>query len=297
MIDRRALLAGAAAMATDACVPLRQDQQARWQARFRILEASVGGTLHVCALDTETGESLGWRDTERYPHCSSFKFSLAALLLQKAAQGEVDADERVTWTREDLLPVSPFTTQRLASGATLRELAHAAQTTSDNAAANILLRKLGGPEAVTAFWRATGDPVSRLDRYEMELNNVPADEIRDTTTAQAMAATVGSLLFGNVLPAADRLTLAEWMAATKTGLRRVRAGFPESWNAGDKTGTSFWPGMRHAYVDIGFANPPGGPAITFATCLRTREGAQRIDAAAERILQQTGAIIAAFAQR
>ena len=34
--------------------------------------------------------------------------------------------------------------------------AHAAQTTSDNVAANLLIRELGGPEAFTAMLRETG---------------------------------------------------------------------------------------------------------------------------------------------
>lgn len=297
MIDRRALLGGAAALAASGCIPLRRDRIGRWQAQFRILEASVGGTLYVNALDTETGETLGWREHERYPLCSSFKLSLAAMLFKYAAQGKVDVEERVSWTRKELLPVSPFTTDRLESGASLRELAHAAQTTSDNTAANIVLRRLGGPEALTAFWREMGDEVSRLDRYEIELNNVPVGEIRDTTTAQAMSATLSHLLFGDVLPEDDRLALAEWMTATKTGLRRIRAGLPEEWNAGDKTGTSFWPGMPPTYVDIGYVAPPGVAAVTFAACIQTSISAERTDAAAEEILQQVGKIIAEFAQR
>lgn len=297
MIDRRALLGGAAALAATSCVPLSTGRLDRWLAQFRILEASVGGTLYVSALDTQTGETLGWRDSERYPLCSSFKLSLAAMLFRRAAQGEIDADEQVTWTREDLLPVSPFTTDRLASGASLRELALAAQITSDNAAANIVLRKLGGPEALTAFWREIGDGVSRLDRYETQLNNVPAGEIRDTTSARAMSATVSRLVFGDLLPEGDRLALAEAMTATKTGLRRIRAGFPEGWNAGDKTGTSFAAGMPPTYVDIGYVAPPGAAAVTFAACIQTSEGKERNDAAAERILQQVGGIIAQFALR
>ena len=51
------------------------------------------------------------------------------------------------------------------------------------------------------------------------------------------------------------------MIDTSTGLRRVRAGLPQDWQAGDKTGTSLWPGMKSLYVDIGFVEPLG-----FDTC-------------------------------
>ena len=40
---------------------------------------------------------------------------------------------------------------------------------------------------MTAFWRALGDPVSRLDRFETAMNLVPPGEERDTTSPEAMA--------------------------------------------------------------------------------------------------------------
>lgn len=68
---------------------------------------------------------------------------------------------------------------------TLLALAEAAQTTSDGAAANLLLRELGGPAAFTAYCRARGDGTTRLDRFEPERNEVRAGDERDTTTPRA----------------------------------------------------------------------------------------------------------------
>lgn len=294
MIDRRMFVASGGALALSACMPIEQDRLSRLTANLRILEASGGGRLYACALNTESGAWLGWRASERFPMCSSFKLSLAAMVLAMDQRGAIDADERVTWTKDELVTFSPFTSEHIASGATLRQLAQATQETSDNTAANILLRKLGGPAALTRFWRSLGDEVTRLDRYEPALNNVPDGEVRDTTTPYAMAKTVAAIVFGDMLQADNRIALAEWMTATKTGLRRVRAGFPEAWNAGDKTGTSLWPGMDGTYVDIGFAAPPDRPAISFATCYRTRGSADGIDPAAEAILRQTGEVLARF---
>ena len=42
---------------------------------------------------------------------------------------------------------------------TLDELCLAAIDKSDNVAANILIAHLGGPEAVTQFFRRVGDPI------------------------------------------------------------------------------------------------------------------------------------------
>jgi beta-lactamase class A len=116
-------------------------------------------------------------------------------------------------------------------------MAQAAQEQSDNGAANILLRKVGGPEALTAFWRALGDQVSRLDRYEPELNTSHDGDPRDTTSAAAMARTLRAILTGPTLKPVSRDLLTGWMIATQTGLKRLRGGFPADWRAGDKTGT------------------------------------------------------------
>ena len=55
-------------------------------------------------------------------------------------------------------------------------------------AANLLLPMVGGPEGLTAFMRAHGDSVTRLDRNEPALNENAPDDPRDTTTPAAMAA-------------------------------------------------------------------------------------------------------------
>lgn len=297
--DRRTMLLGTSASLlglASGCVPLDPSPPGRLAAKLRIIEAAAGGTLGVSIRNNATGQTLGYKADQRFGHCSSFKMSLAALVLKLDQDGTVNAQERLRWTREDLMPVSPFTTRRLEEGATLLELAEFTQKTSDNAAANVLLRRLGGPERLTQFWREIGDPTSRLDRTEPALNNVPPGEVRDTTTPHAMALTIQRILFGDVLTADRRALLRRWMEETETGARRVRAGLPQGWNAGDKTGTSIWPGMGGLYVDIGFAAPPGGEVHTFAAYYRSPAPQDGMDPASENVLKQIGEVLAQFAE-
>lgn len=294
-LSRRWAIAGMASLGAVACVPIETSPAGRLQARLRLIEAAAGGTLGVAFRESGTGRELSYRGDALFPHCSSFKFSLAAMLLSRGESGAIDAHEHVRWSEEDLMFVSPLTTSRLDQGATLIELAEATQISSDNAAANILLRELGGPQALTSFWRSLGDETSRLDRMEPALNNVPTGEMRDTTSPAAMARTVEKILFSDVLSEANSTLLAEWMSSTRTGLRRVRAGLPQDWHSGDKTGTSIWPGMGSVYVDIGFARPPGQPALTFAAYYRASETHEAVDPESETVLAQVGAVLAEFA--
>ncbi|MEM9310662.1 MAG: class A beta-lactamase, partial [Pseudomonadota bacterium] len=238
-VSRRGFVGGALAsgVALSGCVPPDQSPSGRLVAQLRMIEAAADGTLGVELYDTGTAMSVGLNAERRFGHCSSFKLSLAAKVLAEDARGLIDANRRITWTKDDLMFVSPFTQERLEEGATLRELAEFTQKYSDNAAANLLLREFGGPAALTGFWRTIGDEVSRLDRIEPALNNVPITEVRDTTTPAAMARTVATLLYGDAMPEAARATLKQWMIDTGTGVRRVRAGLPDDWLAGDKTGT------------------------------------------------------------
>lgn len=300
-LDRRGFVAGAlgtgVAAATGGCIPLDQSKLGRMESSLRIIEAASGGTLGVELYDMDGGRTIGLNRDKRFGHCSSFKLSLAAMTLARDASGEDDADRHVTWTQDDLMFVSPFTTRRLDEGATLRELAEFTQKYSDNAAANILLREFGGPEALTAFWRSIGDDVSRLDRTEPALNNVPPGELRDTTTPAAMAQTVGRLTHGNILPPEHQDMLRQWMIDTGTGRRRVRADLPENWVAGDKTGTSIWPGMGRLYVDIGLVGVPGGNTVSFATYFRAQgQGGDRIVPEEEAVLASVGRELARFAR-
>jgi beta-lactamase class A len=296
-IDRRFFIGGSLALGVSACIPPDQSPLGRLAAELRIIEAAGGGTLGVELFNTATGMAVGLNSDRRFGHASSFKLSLAALLLQRHAAGLIDADKRVTWTEADMLSYAPFTRERITTGATLRELARATQTTSDNPAANILLRELGGPAALTAFWRSIGDEVSRVDRYEPEMNLVPPTEFRDTTTPAAMARTVAKIVYGDVLPEPERAELKGWMVETETGARRVRAGLPEGWIAGDKTGTSGKIGPEYNYIDIGFAEGPKGEGpITFACYFRARQAEDEMLASGEQTLARIGRIIKEFAE-
>ena len=138
-----------------------------------------------------------------------------------------------------------------AEAMTVRDLIAAAVTQSDNAAANILLRAMGGPSSVTEFFRTLGDNVTRLDRYEPELNSNVPDDPRDTTAPRAMVDSMLAIFTRDVLSIASRALLIDWMTASKTGLDRVRAGLPKSWTGGDKSGTA-----NGAVNDLVITYPP-----------------------------------------
>jgi beta-lactamase class A len=226
--------------------------------QFAALESLTGGRLGVCVTDTASGAQLGWRGDERFAMCSTFKLPLAAVVLREADAGRLDLAEVLTYGDDDLVAHAPVTSRHLARGGmTVQALAEATQKTSDNVAANLLLRRLGGPAAFTARLRELGDATTRLDRYEPEMNLVTDGDPRDTTTPRAMAGLVARVLGPTLLRADSRRLLIDWMRETRTGLARLRGGLPAGWDAGDKTGTAQHPSMRNKHNDVAFLLPPG----------------------------------------
>lgn len=223
-----------------------------------MLERRAGGRLGVALLDTGSGRRWVHRGDERFGLCSTFKLPLAGAVLQAVDQGRLRADARLPLRLSERVHHMPATEAWLARGwATPLALAEAAQITSDNLAANVLLRALGGPEAFTGWLRAQGDPVTRIDRYEPALNRVLPGDTRDTSSPAAFADTVARLCTGDTLQAPSRARLIAWMVATQTGGSRLRAGLPAAWRAGDKTGTGFSPGLPDRINDVAVFWPPG----------------------------------------
>lgn len=228
------------------------------------IEVRTGGRVGVFALDTGTGRELANRPDERFAMCSTFKWVLAAAVFTRVDGGEMSLQDRLPFGPSDLLPNAPVTSSHAAEGALpVGVLAEAAVKVSDNTAANLLLARLGGPAGLTAFIRSVGDEVTRLDRNEIELNdNVPGDP-RDTTTPRAMVGLMRRILRGEVLLPGSRALLLRWMRECETGRRRLRAGLPPTWNAGDKTGG----GKRGAVNDVAIASPQGRAPILIASYL------------------------------
>ena len=93
----------------------------------------------------------------------------------------------------------------------LREVAAAALTHSDNTAGNILLKRIGGPSAVTAAAREFGDEQTRLDRWEPDLNDVGPGRCVTRRLPPRWLPAIRPLLIGGGLKPEDREVLVGWM--------------------------------------------------------------------------------------
>ena len=299
-IDRRTILAGSAIFGLSACMramPAKQTAVELPNAAMAALEAKAGGRLGALILDTASGKMTGHRQDELFGMCSTFKLALAATVLQAGQRGTADPEKMLSFTKADIVANSPAATANLDKGGmTLLAMAEAVQKTSDNTAANLLIREFGGPEAITRIFRSWGDETTRLDRYEPEMNNVPPGEVRDTTTPRAFAQMMARLLTDDaILDAPHRQTLIQWMIDTKTGTKRIRAGLPLSWRAGDKTGTGWGSTYNNKTNDVALFWPPSRSPVIVTAYYEADGKYDDIRDADQAVLAEVGRIAAAQA--
>ena len=250
---------------------------------FSSIEKSIGGRLGVALVNSDGVLITSHRAQERFALCSTFKAPLASSLFAAHKNGTVDMYKQFALTDDDKVPYMPFVEKALAAGTSvsLHQLAGEAIKTSDNAAANLILRAIGGPEAFTRFMRANGDGVTRLDRVEPYLNENALGDPRDSTTPLAMAQLLKRLAISDDADGQSR-TIQQWMMDSITGDNRIRAGLPDGWPVGDKTGTA--PGGT-AYNDVAIIWPsrnreyPRQPVILTVYVDRPTASARKVDAA------------------
>jgi beta-lactamase class A len=284
---RGALVAGFALAASGAVgTALAAAPASDAQARLAGLERAHGGRLGVFALDTGSGRTLGHRADEPFLMCSTMKAALAGATLARVDKGVERLDRRVTYRKADMLENAPVTKAHLGEGGlSVEALCAAAVQESDNTAAVLLLRQLGGTQPLTRFVRSLGDNTSRFDRPEPFLNR--AKGVLDTTTPRGTAAGLKTLLLGDALSPASRGKLWGWMETSLTGKHRLRAGLPADWRLAHKTGTS-GQGQNNDISVIRL--PHGAPLVVTAYYLAP----QLSDAQRDAVLAEVARVVTAW---
>jgi beta-lactamase class A len=223
-----------------------------------VLERRTGARIGLKAVNTGTGWTMEHRADERFAMCSTHKVLVAAAILSLVERGTLTLDRRVAYSASDLLDYAPAAKANLARGfMTVEELCAAAVRLSDNTADNLLLRLIGGPAGWTRHARTIGDRVSRLDRFEPDLNTAIPDDPRDTTTPAAMTAALATMLLSKVLAPASVQRLRTWMLNAELTAPLFRAAIPGDWDVADKSGS----GSNGTRNDVGILYPPSAPPL------------------------------------
>jgi len=254
-----------------------------------IAARAAPGVLGFGLMNLESGEFWVRLGDRTFPMQSVFKLPLGAAVLSEADAGRISLGETLTIKPEDLSPSwSPIADAWPARAAyTVQELLEAAVSNSDNTAADLLMKRIGGPGAVSAWLQGQNVTEIRVDRYEREVQpNVygmasfrpawkgeaafaaaratvpPAQrpaamlaymaDPRDSATPQGMLGFLRKLDEGDLISPASTARLLTIMLGTPRGGDRLKAGLPKTARFAHKMGTSGTDqGLTAAFNDVG----------------------------------------------
>ena len=258
---RLALLFILSAVSALAQEPLRQQIRA-------IADEAHGKVSVACSL---TGSALNCDlDPNAHPPMQSvFKLPLALMVLHQVEQGTFSLDQPMRFLpRDRILPhvYSPLQDQYPKAGVDvlLRELLRVSVSLSDNVAADILLRLVGGPKAVNTYIAAL--PVSgfHLQDSEAVLHHEVSAQYRNWFEPAGAVQLLRRISDNSPLTSEHTALLLGWMTpAVQT--KRLEGDLPAGTRVAHKSGTSDVDGgVAHATNDIGLIPLPDGRRIAIA---------------------------------
>lgn len=206
------------------------------QEKLQAFEQGFDGKIGVYALDTNNQNTIAYRADQHFNFQSTSKLIAVGALLQKSSAQKKLLSEKMYYQAKDLVFWHPITGQHLKTGITLQEAARAAISYSDNTAVNLIIKKLGGPQAITDFAHSIGNKSFTMEHYEPDLNSNPAIA-EDFSTPKDMALSLQKLTLGKTLGTKQSALLIQWLKENTTGDKRIRAGTPIGFTVGDKTGS------------------------------------------------------------
>lgn len=214
----------------------QQTKHIQVQEKLKNLEKTFDVKIGVYAINTNNNQIIAYHADERFPLQSTFKLMGVSALLKQSDSDKKLLQEKIHYTKDDLIFWCPVTGKYVNSGMTLEELSQAAMSYSDNAAINLIMKRLGGSKVITNFARSIENKTFNIKHYEGSLNSNPKN-LDDTSTPKDMAISLQKLTLGNILSPIQRANLITWMKNNTTGDERIRAGVPSGWVVADKTGS------------------------------------------------------------
>lgn len=302
-LDRRQLLASALALPASACSRPLQREAARTppldQERLReeigaLAQRAAPGLMGLGLMDLDSGETFILNGDRRFPMADVFMAPLGAAVLAEVDAGRLALSETLQIADVDLSPpYSPVADAWPGVRAySVAELLRWAVGQSDNTAADVLMKRIGGPGAVTAWLQAKRIPDVAVHRYARQvqpeslgmasfrlawrgeaayrsaLSTVPPaqrraslvrylSDPRDTATPRGMLMFLSRLAGGELLSRTSTQLLLREMIVTPSGSRRLKAGLPEGSMLAHKTGTGLTDqGVNAASHDVGVVTLP-----------------------------------------
>jgi beta-lactamase class A len=239
------------------------------QLQIRAIARELHGKLSVACYLPSSELNCDVNPKGHPPMQSVFKLPLALAVLHEVERGVLSLDQAIRFLPQDrILPhvYSALQDQYPDGGVDvpIKELLRLTVSQSDNVAADILLRVLGGTSPVNAYVAALGIRGFHLRDNEAVLHRHVSAQYRNWFEPAGAVELLRMMVESSPLTPEHTDLILDWMTPSLRG-RRLDANLPEGVRVAHKSGTSDVDnGLAHATNDIGLIPLPDGRRIAIA---------------------------------
>lgn len=258
-------------------------------------KAKVG----IVVLNLQTDETTEINGNEQFPMQSVFKYHVAVKVLDEVDNNKWSLSDSIAIKAEEILSDtwSPLRDEYGSQNIKLRlySLIHFMVSKSDNNACDILLRRIGGPEAVNAYFKKLGFTDFNISFNEEDMHKEWENQYKNYSTPISFAKILTKFYLREYLSGDMHDFLFSQMANTNTGENRLKAGVPEGTTVAHKTGTSARNknGLSAATNDAGFIILPDGKAYVVVVFITDSEETDEVN---EEIIAEVARVVSSQKQ-
>ncbi|OOF35545.1 class A beta-lactamase [Rodentibacter heidelbergensis] len=227
-----------------------------WQQAIHQQEQKLKADVGVALLSEEGKILFEYQGHHHFPLNSTHKAFVCGMALDLSEDNRLSFQEKLPIHATEIVSYSPITEHK--SSMNLTELCSAAVSYSDNTAANLIIKQLGGVSAVTDYFKQVGLTQTRLDRTEPDMNYDNLKKGLDLTTPIEATQLLHQFIFGDRLNDNSKMQLIQWMLDDQVANDLLRSTLPKGWKIADKTGAGtagsrsiisvFWKPNGRAYL-------------------------------------------------
>lgn len=260
-------------------------EDAELQKQVEQIASAARGRVGVRAIVLETGDTVSLNPKDHFPMQSVYKLPIGMAVLEQVDAGKIKLDQRVRVEKSDYLRQGQHSPIRdknpEGTELSVQELLRFAVSESDGTASDVLLRLVGGAEAVTKYLNGLKVTEMVVADSEKEIGRDWETQYRNWASPAGAVTLLAALHERRGLSEQSRALLLKFMVESPTGPKRLKGLLPGGAVVAHKTGTSGTnaSGIHAATNDIGIVTLPNGRHVAIAVFVSdspaddaTREG-------------------------
>jgi beta-lactamase class A len=238
--------------------------QTTLQQKIQSIAADAQGKVSVACALPNSNLNCDLNPHAHPPMQSVFKAPLALTTLHLIELGKFSLDQQIRFLpRDRILPHTYSPLQDKYPDANvdvpLRELLRLAASLSDNTAADIVMRVIGGPAVVDAYMKSLGIDGFHIEDDEHGLAQSVSTQYRNWFEPAGAVQFLQRIVSNSPLTREHTQLLLDWLKDSPTGPHRIKGELPAGTIVMHKTGLSGSAnGLTYATNDIGLITLPDG---------------------------------------